>query len=86
MFRAYIFLLVKGMDPSPRLTSSPVDTQDDALFLMDTMMEFPFATGGDIEQNVPGIGWVVVDEVETVQILARRQEPKDDADVLSFIG
>ncbi len=31
-------------------------------------------TGSSIEQHVPGIGWVNADDVETVQIIARRRE------------
>ncbi len=30
-------------------------------------------TGGDLEQEVPGIGWVVADEVETAIICRNRQ-------------
>lgn len=31
-------------------------------------------TGSATEQHVPGIGWVLADEIETVQIIARRRE------------
>jgi hypothetical protein len=37
-------------------------------------------TGGDIEQEVPGIGWVLLDDVESVLICARRRESECGSD------
>lgn len=78
MFRAYSYLV--GADNNPqngvRVTTAPVDTYETASELLDLLLAKPGFNGGDIEQEVPGIGWVVADEdhIESMMILARRRE------------
>lgn len=41
---------------------------------LDDVLAAPGMTGGGIEQHVPGIGWVLADDVETAVICNRRNE------------
>lgn len=76
MFRAYAFLAGPFNDPvtATRLTSEKFDTREDADRFLDRLLALPGVTGGDVEEHAGPFGWVVVDEVETVAILARRQD------------
>lgn len=77
MFRVKFYFKVSHFaDDTVTMTTETRDTQAeaDALFSqLQTAMGHSL-TGGHVEQHVPGIGWVLADEVETVQILARRRE------------
>lgn len=68
MFRAYSYLTVNGQ--THRLTTSAVETQAEADTLLSEMQAIG-TSGGDLEQHVPGIGWVLADEAETAVIANR---------------
>ncbi len=68
MFRAFSYL--KMGSESIRLTSERVPDEQTAQLILVALME-KTGTGGDIEQHVGGIGWVLVSESETVAITAR---------------
>lgn len=72
MFRAYAFLQVSLL--SVRLTSESYPDYDTADAVLHSMVHLPDVTGGDIEQHVPGIGWVIAEDVESAVICARRNE------------
>ncbi len=71
MFRAYCYMTV--CERSVRLTSEALQEQYDAdSVLLSMQTRLPNVTGGGIEQNVPGIGWVLAEEAETAVVLSRR--------------
>lgn len=71
MYRAIIFI----ENPETTLTTSAYSNSITANNVLDTLLkQIAGATGGHIEQKIPGIGWVLEDEVETAQIIARRRE------------
>ena len=58
--------------------NSPIATDDDCYRMGQTHKAYgwaysPSGDWNDIEQDVPGIGWVVASEVETVVICRNRQ-------------
>ena len=65
MFRAYCYF------NSVRMTSEGFAAIKTANDVLDEMIERG-ATGGDIEQEVPGIGWVIASEVESTVIIRNR--------------
>ncbi len=76
MFRVKFYYQIGLLaDNTVTLTSETRDTHAEADELFDQLRATTGQiTGGHVEQHVPGIGWVIADEVETVQILARRRE------------
>ena len=64
--------------------SERVDTHEEADDLLEALLALPgkFFVGGHVEQHVPGVGWVLVDEVESTIICKRRAE----ADLVSNEG
>ncbi len=73
MFRAYSYLTLDD-GGIHRLNGPEVETYEQADAIFTGMVE-KLNNGGGIEQHVPGIGWVLADDVETAQIIARRREP-----------
>ena len=75
MFRAYCYLSTGFAEFGlglTRLTAEPCETQETADRVLAQLQTFPGVSGGSIEQNVPGIGWVLAEEVESAVIGARR--------------
>jgi hypothetical protein len=84
MWRAVCFL---ELDPRAhksnpgdriRLTTERVETKERAEALLTHLLTLPGVTGGDVEVLIPGPGWVLENDVETIQILARTREPIAD--------
>lgn len=77
MFRAYCYLSTGFAEFGlglTRLTSEPTETQETADRVLAQLQTLPGVSGGSIEQNVPGIGWVLAEEVESAVIGLRRAE------------
>lgn len=64
MFRIYSYLTLNG--EQHRVTAGPFDTHQKADAFLTGILDLG-TTGGDIEQHVPGIGWVLVDHSESFQ-------------------
>lgn len=79
MHRVVVYIRVGARGPL-RLTSEPVETEHEANVLLESLVQLPGATGGDVETKVEGIGWVIctaeeaVMMAESAQICARRRE------------
>ena len=72
MFRAYCYMTV--CERSVRLTSEALPEQYDAdSVLLSMQTRLPNVTGGGVEQNVPGIGWVLAEEAETAALCNRER-------------
>lgn len=68
MFRAYSYLTIG--DNTHRVHSVGVNDRAEVERLFDELAT-RLGNGGGVEQHVPGIGWVLADDVESVQIVAR---------------
>ena len=69
MFRAYAYFEVNNL--AIRMTSEAFAAASTADEVLAGMVERG-ATGGDIEQEVHGIGWVLATEVESAVIIRNR--------------
>lgn len=76
-YRAFCYLaLVPGDVPNAvALRTERQADREAADRVLTALLALPGVTGGGLEVEVPGIGWVNDDEVETVQYLARMREP-----------
>lgn len=85
-YRVVIHVTVHGRQIT--LTSDPIESIDEADQTLDAIksgLQFDIsryndvrATGGDIQQHVPGVGWVLEDEAESTAILHRQAESDRD--------
>jgi hypothetical protein len=75
MFRAYAYFS-KSHNPveSIAFRSEPFETKKLCEQTLECILATAGFTGGGIEQLVPGIGWVLDDDVETAVICSRRNE------------
>lgn len=74
MFRFYAYFS-KHNDPltAIALHSERFNDRGPCQIALDDLLTVPGITGGGIEQHVPGIGWVLADDVETATICRNRQ-------------
>lgn len=76
MFRFYAYYS-KHNDPTNAiaLRSERFENRDLCQIALDDLLAVPGFTGGGIEQHAGPMGWVLADDVESLQIIARRTEP-----------
>lgn len=68
MYRLKVCYAPPGAAPheSKRLTMEPVKTLGECVRLANYLADIPEMVGFEIEQKVPGIGWVVLEDQEEV--------------------
>jgi hypothetical protein len=71
LYRAYCYISLQidgKTSRTVRLTSEPVETEEKATVILGALVDLPGVSGGDLETQVPGVGWVLggTDEAQSV--------------------
>ena len=89
MYRAYCYYNPKtpnAPETAIALRSEKYDTPEKANAALESLLAITGMTGGGIEQHVPGIGWVLADEVETTVYLHRLHQSDRETDVVDALA
>ena len=75
MYRAVVYYAgQRATEDGVALMSAPLETAEAANRLLLELQELPGVTGGLVEAKVPGVGWVLIDEAETIAWLVHTSQ------------
>ncbi len=83
MFRAYCYFNPPLSDVSIALSTSEYASLEEADAALGALLKVPGMTGGGLETKIPGIGWVLSDEADTVKWLSA-DEINDEVNKVLF--
>lgn len=77
------FSLVNDPTEAVPLVSGGLSTREEADQLLCDLLVCPQMTGGCLEREVPGVGWCLEDEVESVTYLKRLRDSDGELDAVN---